>query len=151
MPLISNQVTRSMRTHKHHEGGDGFSGLPSAKLAVLRDNSRMPVKRKPAKVAKQPKLPAFGQLLNGVISLVETGRTTAGRAVNQTITATYWLIGRQIIKHEQGGSHRAGYGKTLIARLSVELTKRFGRGFSVRNLEQMRRGGFYVQLNKRIT
>ncbi|MBI2689809.1 MAG: DUF1016 domain-containing protein [Acidobacteria bacterium] len=98
----------------------------------------MPVTRAAIRTAKNLEQKSYMRLLNEVIGLVETGRTAAGRAVNHTITATYWLIGRQIVEHEQGGSRRADYGEELIARLSIALTKRFGRGFSMRNLEQMR-------------
>jgi len=80
----------------------------------------------------------WNQFLAQVIDLVETGRALSGRVVNQTITATYWLVGRQIVEHEQSGHARAGYGETLLERLSGELTKRFGRGFSPRNLAQMK-------------
>lgn len=54
------------------------------------------------------------------------------------MTATYWEIGRRIVEFEQGGEDRAGYGEALIERLSVELSARFGRGFSRQNLQQMR-------------
>jgi predicted nuclease of restriction endonuclease-like (RecB) superfamily len=54
------------------------------------------------------------------------------------MTATYWEIGRRIIEQEQGGGRRAEYGEALIANLSKDLTVRYGRGFSKRNLEQMR-------------
>ncbi len=84
----------------------------------------------------------YRQLLQTVVRLIESGRIAAGRAVNQTITATYWLVGRQIVEHEQHGTRRAGYGEQLITKLSKELIVRFGRGFSQRNLEQMR--AFYL-------
>ena len=68
----------------------------------------MAQKRKPAKAAsKLPALPAsrsYRQLLDEVIGLVETGRASAGRVVNQAITATYWLVGRRIFEHEQSGA-----------------------------------------------
>jgi predicted nuclease of restriction endonuclease-like (RecB) superfamily len=51
-------------------------------------------------------------------------------------------MGRRIVEHEQSGAARAGYGEELLQRLSHDLTRRLGRGFSVRNLEQMRR--FYL-------
>jgi len=56
--------------------------------------------------------------------------------------ATYWEIGRRIVEHEQKGQKRAGYGEEMLARLAVDLTRRFGRGFSADNLERFRR--FYV-------
>jgi hypothetical protein len=54
------------------------------------------------------------------------------------MTATYWLIGRRIVEFEQGGETRAQYGEELLSRLSGDITARFGRGFSRRNLQDMR-------------
>ena len=58
------------------------------------------------------------------------------------MTASYWEIGRRIVEAEQKGRRRAGYGEQLMARLSADLTARFGRGFRPDNLENMRR--FFV-------
>lgn len=44
-----------------------------------------------------------------------------------------------IVEDEQKGSQQAAYGKAVIKNLSSLLTQEFGRGFSVRNLEQMRK------------
>ena len=54
------------------------------------------------------------------------------------MTATCWSIGQRIIEREQGGRERAAYGQALLKRLSADLSARFGRGYSERNLEQMR-------------
>lgn len=54
------------------------------------------------------------------------------------MTATYWLVGRRIVEYEQKGEKRAVYGEELLERLSVDLGKRYGRGFSRQNLQQMR-------------
>ena len=78
-------------------------------------------------------------LLEEVVSLLETARRTAARAVNSVMTATYWEIGRRIVDVEQRGEQRAEYGSELIQRLSDGLVMRFGRGFSPINLRQMRR------------
>ncbi|MDI9469686.1 MAG: PDDEXK nuclease domain-containing protein, partial [Bacillota bacterium] len=56
-------------------------------------------------------------------------------------------IGRRIVEHEQGGEERAEYGKALLKELSAALTAEFGRGFSKRNLEYMRR--FYLAYQDR--
>ena len=48
-----------------------------------------------------------------------------------------------IIEHEQSGNFRAEYGKEIIKNLSKELQSEFGRGFSERNLENMRR--FFIE------
>jgi hypothetical protein len=77
-------------------------------------------------------------VLTEVVRLLEDSRHTSARAVNAVMTATYWEVGRRIVEGEQSGDKRAGYGKELLKRLSSDLTIRFGRGFSQRNLEQMR-------------
>lgn len=73
-----------------------------------------------------------------IVALLEAARRTAARSVNALMTASYWEIGRRIVEFEQGGQDRATYGEALIQRLSADLTRRFGRGFSPRNIEQMR-------------
>ena len=62
------------------------------------------------------------------------------------MTTTYWEIGRRIVEEEQNGKVRAKYGKAIIKNLSDELTKEFGKGFSVDNLENMRK--FYLTYSK---
>jgi predicted nuclease of restriction endonuclease-like (RecB) superfamily len=81
---------------------------------------------------------SYTRLAASVAELLETARRTSARAVNAIMTATYWEIGRRIVEFEQKGKRRAEYGQELLAQLSSDLTGRFGRGFSERNLEQMR-------------
>jgi hypothetical protein len=80
----------------------------------------------------------YDSVLTEVVRLLEDSRRASARAVNAVMTATYWEVGRRIVEGEQSGGKRAGYGKELLKRLSSDLTARFGRGFSQRNLEQMR-------------
>jgi predicted nuclease of restriction endonuclease-like (RecB) superfamily len=84
----------------------------------------------------------YGGLVTGIADLLEQARRGAARAVNSILTATYWEIGRRVVEFEQGGKARAEYGESLLKRLGTDLTARFGRGFSERNLEQMR--GLYL-------
>jgi hypothetical protein len=84
----------------------------------------------------------YGRLLADISGLLEQARRTAARSVNAVLTSAYWEIGRRIVEHEQHGRKRAGYGEQLIGRLSQDLTAKHGRGFSKRNLEQMR--AFYL-------
>jgi hypothetical protein len=86
---------------------------------------------------------AYDALLLSVIDLLETGRQIAARSVNALLTMTYWQVGQRLVEHEQGGAERADYGSGLLKRLSRDLQARLGRGFSERNLEQMRQ--FYLQ------
>lgn len=78
-------------------------------------------------------------VLGDVVELLRAGRQAAARSVNSIMTVSYWKIGCRIIEFEQDGGERATYGTSLIKRLSKDLKKRVGRGFSERNLEQMRR------------
>lgn len=76
-------------------------------------------------------------------TLMENARTDVAKQVNNILVKTYWEIGRIIVEDEQGHADRAGYGKTLLKDLSKMLIKEFGRGFSVSNLQFMRR--FYQE------
>lgn len=81
-------------------------------------------------------------LADRIIDLVEAARQKTVSAVNLAMVYTYFEIGRQIVLEEQGGAARAGYGDRLLIDLSRRLTKRFGRGYSVDNLQNMRK--FYL-------
>ena len=50
----------------------------------------------------------------------------------------YYEIGRTIIEEEQSGKGRAEYGKRMLQGLSDYLTEKFGKGFSVGNLKNIR-------------
>ncbi|ENL3594097.1 YhcG family protein [Escherichia coli H20] len=80
----------------------------------------------------------YQQIHDGIIHLVDSARTETVRSVNALMTATYWEIGRRIVEFEQGGEARAAYGAQLIKRLSKDLSLRYKRGFSAKNLRQMR-------------
>jgi predicted nuclease of restriction endonuclease-like (RecB) superfamily len=83
-------------------------------------------------------LKGYDSVLSGLVDLLESARRTSSRTINAIMTATYWEIGRRIVEFEQGGDIRAEYKAGLLERLSRDLTSRFGRGFSVDNLETMR-------------
>lgn len=74
--------------------------------------------------------------------LLNSARTSIVSNVNSTMTKTYFMIGKRIVEEEQNGNERAEYGEKLIKNLSLRLSKEFGKGFSQRNLEQMRK--FYI-------
>lgn len=105
-------------------------------------------KTKPAAIRRAPaqrkELAArkYDRFLGSVAEILEAARHTSARAVNAIMTATYWEIGRRIVEFEQGGRPRAEYGQALLERLSADLTGRYGRGFGVVNLSQMKR--FYL-------
>ena len=86
------------------------------------------------------------QLANRISELLISARTKVLQTVNHTMVLTYFEIGRMIVEEEQNGKQRADYGKHIIKSLSERLTKEFGKGFSQRNLEQIRQ--FYSVYSK---
>ena len=84
----------------------------------------------------------YGPILGDIARVIDAARNSAARQVNCIMTAAYWLVGRRIVESEQQGERRAAYGEALIERLSADLGKRYGRGFGVVNLSQMKR--FYL-------
>lgn len=76
------------------------------------------------------------------ITIVEQGITRAYRVVNNSMLETYWLLGKRIVLQEQQGKVRADYGIGLLERLSAELNRNFGKGYSVTNLKYFRQ--FYL-------
>ncbi len=84
----------------------------------------------------------YSVLLEQTTALIAEARRVTARTVNAVMTATYWQIGRYIFEYEQGGKDRAEYGLEILLRLSQDLSRRFGRGFSLTNLKQFRQ--FYL-------
>lgn len=82
--------------------------------------------------------PAYRGFLKGVVDLLEEAKRFSARSVNAVMTATYWEIGRRIVEFEQEGKARSVYGERLIDQLACDLSGQFGRGFSRRNVFQMR-------------
>lgn len=86
-------------------------------------------------------------MLNTLIFNIEQTVTKAkeklSTSVNNTITETYWQIGKYIVETEQDGKIKAAYGKKLLTTLSHELTLRLGKGYSRPNLNNMRK--FYLK------
>ena len=73
-----------------------------------------------------------------IASVLSKSRQFVVSTVNTTMVRTYFEIGRIIVENEQNGKSRAEYGKETLKNLSERLTKDFGKGFSVENLDRMR-------------
>ena len=66
---------------------------------------------------------------------------------NKTELQTYYNVGKLLIE-VQGGEKRAKYGNQLIKEYSVRLTKELGKGYSTRNLRNMRQ--YYILCENQI-
>ena len=87
-------------------------------------------------------------LYNKISSILEESRKFVATTVNTAMVQTYFEIGRLIVEEEQHGNVRAEYGKETLKNLSIKLTANYGKGFSQRNLEQMRQ--FYLVYSTQI-
>ncbi len=74
--------------------------------------------------------------------LIKDAQLGVTKSVNSIMVQTYYELGRRIVEHEQDGNHYSNYGDYLLERLSNELSKEFGKGFSKRKLELIRK--FYI-------
>ncbi len=82
------------------------------------------------------------QLIDKISELLSEARSKVYSQVNQTMVKTYWLIWKEIVEYEQWWKERAEYGKETLKIISKELTNKFWRWFSARNLQQMKK--FYI-------
>ena len=80
-----------------------------------------------------------GGLVGDVREIISHARSLTRRSVNSLQVTSNYLIGMRIVIEEQGGIARAEYGKETMKQLAKELTKEFGRGYSLSNLKNMRK------------
>lgn len=74
--------------------------------------------------------------ISDIVTLIEQSRKQVATVVNSTITHLYWQIGKRI-NQEILNNKRAEYGEQIVATLSQELGKEFGKGFDDGNLRRM--------------
>ena len=82
-------------------------------------------------------------ILNEIREILHDSRQKVAKEVNRQLLTTYWKLGEIIVRYEQNGDIRAEYGNQTLKKLSKELTTEFGKGFSVSNIQFMRR--FYQE------
>ena len=79
-------------------------------------------------------LTSYQSVITEIKSIISSGQEAAYSASSKAMLLTYWNIGKRIVEQEMGGSERAEYGKSLISALAEDLTKEFGKNYSIRNL-----------------
>ena len=88
--------------------------------------------------AMEPTPPALDDAYQRIKAILTEARGRAWQAVNATMVAAYWEVGRVIVEVEQGGQERADYGRRVLQQLSARLKADFGKGFDPSNLSMMR-------------
>lgn len=89
----------------------------------------------------------FNTIFNNIKELVVNSRNKVYTTVNIEMLKLYWNIGKIIMEIQQG-DERAKYGDSILEKLSEKLTNEFGKGFSKRNLERMRK--FYINCDNSV-
>ena len=84
-----------------------------------------------------------GAVVADLKQIIDNGRYLAYSSVATTAVLTYWNVGKRIVQEEQGGQKRAEYGRRLLGKIAIELTKEYGENYSERNLRSYRQ--FYLQ------
>ena len=73
-------------------------------------------------------------ILQDVCTIIDSARKDAYKAVNTALVKRNWLIGKRIAEEELNGKARAEYGDEVIKELAKDLTKIYGKGFTMPNL-----------------
>jgi len=68
--------------------------------------------------------------------LIGEARRQATAAVNVSLTALYWRVGRRL-GQEVLAKERAGYGEQVMESVAKVLTSEYGRGYTKKNLWRM--------------
>ena len=89
------------------------------------------------------------KLFKSISDLIEEARSFAAKQVNTVLVFTYYKIGKRIVEHEQGGEETAVYAQETLKSLSRQLTKEYGKGYSVDNLEKFRK--FFIIYRTKIS
>ncbi|MBL7754241.1 MAG: DUF1016 family protein [Chitinophagaceae bacterium] len=85
---------------------------------------------------------SLNSFIEQVKQLLRKAQQNTVRSVNHIMVQTYFELGKKIVEEEQNGKAEASYGEYLLQNLSKNLTAEFGKGFSKRNLELIRK--FYL-------
>ena len=89
--------------------------------------------------SKKLSKPLYQTLLNDIAAIYDGAMKEMGVAVDGILKKAYWEIGERIVEVEQKGDLHAEYGSHLLEELSKDLTRMNRKGFSERNLLNMRR------------
>ncbi len=74
-----------------------------------------------------------GELFKDSCYIIEQSKASAYRSVNEALVKRNWLLGLRI-QQETLKDQRAEYGEQAVAKLSKELTNKYGKGFTKTNL-----------------
>lgn len=90
------------------------------------------------KILENEQKEVVNNIYNEIYKIVVENKNKMCYQINNTLVNTYFMIGKIIVENEQNGNIRAEYGKEVLKELSKKLTNKFGTGFSLSGLYNMR-------------
>ena len=78
-------------------------------------------------------------LFEHISKLIDEAHKHVKTTVNTAMVYTYYGVGKYIVEDEQQGEKRAIYGKAVLKNLSMRLTDKYGKGWSVATLKNAKK------------
>ena len=89
--------------------------------------------------SKQLAKNTYQKLLEEIAGIYDGALKDVHLVVEAILKTAYWKIGQRVVETEQDGSIRAQYGAHLLEQISSDMSKTNRKGFSVSNLQNMRK------------
>ena len=84
----------------------------------------------------------YSSLIQEIWNIISSSKQHISHSINTALVEKYWNIWKYIVEYEQKWDMWAEYGKSLLKNISQDLQHTFWKGFSVQNIEYMRK--FYI-------
>ncbi|MFN4151526.1 MAG: YhcG family protein [Candidatus Sericytochromatia bacterium] len=78
----------------------------------------------------------FDIIFGDISQLIEQARINVVKKINSELVLLYWNIGKYI-KTKLFDNDKSNYGESLVKKLSIELTSKYGNGFETSSLFRM--------------
>ena len=89
----------------------------------------------------------INDMYNEISNIIINNKNKMIYQINNTLVHNNYMIGKIIVENEQNGNIRADYGKDILKQLSKKLTNKFGTGYGLSGLYNMRL--FYYRYKNR--
>ena len=87
---------------------------------------------------------SYNLILTQISKILEETRRDFKEGSNQFVLTSNWEIGNRNTEIEQDGKAKPKYGERIITRLSTDLNKRFGGGYSEKNMQKVLEKGNFL-------
>ncbi len=80
----------------------------------------------------------YKNLIIEIWAIISNSKQKVITSINTLLVETYWNIWKYIVEYEQNWQERAEYWKSLLKNLSADLTEKYWKWYSERNLKYCR-------------